>query len=147
MVVAQVDLMSSPELLSIGVVARLTGRQPSAIRYYEEIGLLPAPLRVSGRRMYEPEVVRTLAVIETAQRAGLTLDEIGTLLETKAEDGESIGRLRAIARRKLPEVTALIQRTELVREWLACAERCECPSLDDCPLFDEPAPANVRDAH
>lgn len=147
MVVAQVDLMSSSELLRIGVVARLTGRQPSAIRYYEEIGLLPAPLRVSGRRMYEPEVVRTLAVIETAQRAGLTLDEIRTLLETKAQDGESIERLRAIARRKLPEVTALIRRTELVREWLACAERCECPSLDDCPLFGEPPPANVRDAH
>ena len=49
-------------------------------RYYEQSGLLPEPRRVSGRRMYDPEIVRTLAVIETAQRGGLTLDEIKTLV-------------------------------------------------------------------
>jgi MerR family redox-sensitive transcriptional activator SoxR len=138
MVVAQVDLMSRPELLSIGAVARLTGKRPSSIRYYEEIGLLPAPARENGRRMYEPAVLRSLAVIGTAQRAGLTLDEIRTLLETTPDDGASIERLRVIARRKLPEITALIERTELVRAWLECAASCECPSLDECPLFDEP---------
>jgi len=126
-------------MLSIGAVARLTGRRPSSIRYYEEIGLLPAPVRENGRRMYEPSVVRSLAVIDTAQRAGLTLDEIKALLESSEEDGESMNRLRAVAQRKLPEIAALIERAELVREWLEYAERCKCPSLDECPLFDEPA--------
>jgi DNA-binding transcriptional MerR regulator len=139
MVVAQVDLTSSPELLTIGAVARLSGRRPSSIRYYEEIGLLPAPARENGRRIYEPPVLRTLAVIGTAQRAGLTLDEIKTLLESAPGDGESMERLRVVAQNKLPEIAALIERAELVRKWLECAARCECPSLDGCPLFDEPA--------
>ena len=43
-----------------------------------------------------------------------------------------------MAERKLPELTAMIERAELVRDWLEGAARCECPTLDDCPLFDEP---------
>ena len=50
----------------------------------------------------------------------------------------TIERLRELAARKLPEITALIARTEIVRGWLESAARCECPSLDQCPLFDEP---------
>ena len=139
MVVLQVDLMSSPDPeLSIGAVARLTGRRASSIRYYEEIGLLTTPRRVSDRRVYEPTVLRTLAVVDTAQRAGLTLDEIKTLLHATEEKGEAMQQLRTIAERKLPEITALIERSELVRDWLECAARCECPSFDDCPLFEEP---------
>ena len=126
--------------LSIGAVADLTGKRASAIRYHEEIGLLPAPGRVSGRRVYDSGVVRTLAVIETAQRAGLALDEIKALLDASLEDGAAVERLREIAERKLPEIIALIERTELVRDWLECAARCECPTLDDCPLFEDAAP-------
>ncbi|MFL5910711.1 MAG: MerR family transcriptional regulator [Gaiellaceae bacterium] len=123
-------------LVPIGVVAERSGRPASAIRYYEEIGLLPEPVRMSGRRMYNPNVVRTLAVIETGRRASLTLDEIKALLAASPGDETAIERLRAVAERKLPEIVALIERSELVREWLECASRCECPSLDACPLFD-----------
>ena len=124
----KVGLMSS---LSIGEVATRTGKAPSAIRYYESVGLLPTPTRESGRRRYAPETVRTLAVIETAQHAGLTLDEIRLLL---AEPGGR--RLSEIAERKLPELDALIERTQNVRRWLAAAAECRCPDLDDCCLFD-----------
>jgi MerR family redox-sensitive transcriptional activator SoxR len=125
--------------MTIGAVAALTGRRPSAIRYYEQVGLLPRPARVSGRRVYGPDIVRTLAVIETAQRAGLTLDEIRDLLSASDGDQAAIERLREVAVRKLPEVRELIERTEIVRDWLEAAARCECPTLDDCPLFDDPA--------
>ncbi len=128
------------QLLPIGAVAELTGKRPSSIRYYEQIGLLPQPVRVSGRRMYDPATVRTLAVIETGQRAGLTLDEIKALLSASPEDRAAIERLRELADRKLPEITALIARSELVRDWLECAARCECPDLDECPLFGDPSP-------
>src|SRR5262249_22927033 len=106
--------MSTPvteisELVTIGEVARGSGKAASAIRYYEEIGLLPEPLRVGARRRYEPEVVRKLAVIETAQRAGLTLDEIRLLLEASPDDGAATDRLREVAERKLPELAALIE--------------------------------------
>ena len=123
------DLKSS-DLLTIGELAGRTNRAASAIRYYEEIGLLPAADRVSGQRRYAPETVRTLAVIGTAQQAGLTLEEIKPLLA-----GDASEELRRIAERKLPEVEAQIERAQVVRAWLEAAARCECPTLDDCPLF------------
>src|SRR5262249_47182877 len=134
------DLMSSAreshELMTIGELARRTGKAASAIRFYEEIGLLAEPVRVAGRRRYRAESVRTLAVIDTAQRAGLALDEIRLLLEASPDDGAATDRLRELAERKLPELVALIERADVVRGWLELAARCECPTLDDCPLFE-----------
>lgn len=76
------------------------------MRYYERIGLLPEAERVGGKRRYEPDVLERLAVIATAQRAGLSLDEVRELLEG-VDAGEPAGeRLQALARRKLPEVEA-----------------------------------------
>jgi MerR family redox-sensitive transcriptional activator SoxR len=128
-----------PQSLSIGAVAALSGKAASSIRYYEEIGLLEAPERVSGRRRYSPEVVRTLAVIETAQRAGLSLDEIRLLLQATPADRTSTELLREVAEQKLPALREAIERAEIVRGWLEDAARCCCPTLDDCPLFDDPA--------
>jgi MerR family transcriptional regulator, redox-sensitive transcriptional activator SoxR len=124
--------------MSIGAVAELTGKRPSSIRYYEQIGLLPRPVRAGGRRRYGPDTVRTLAVIDTAQRAGLALGEIKVLLSASPDDRAAVGRLREVADQKLPEIRAVIERSELVRGWLECAARCECPDLDQCPLFDDP---------
>ena len=108
MVGVKVGLMSNPgpgpggALLGIGELAKLTGKRASAIRYYEQVGLLPQPARMDGRRRYHPGVVRTLAVIETGQRAGLALEEIKTLLAASPDDGATIDRLREVAGRKLP---------------------------------------------
>ena len=122
-------------MLTIGEVAGRTGRRTSAIRYYEDIGVLPAPVRENGRRRYDEQVIRTLSVIDTAQRAGLSLDEIKALLGASSDDSSSIDRLRAIAERKLPEIRMLVEQTQHVQGWLEAAVRCQCPSLDDCPLF------------
>lgn len=124
--------------LSIGEVARFSGKAASAIRYYEDVGLVDPPGRVGGRRRYAPDVVRRLAVIETAQRAGLTLDEIRVLVRASPTDGAATDQLRVVAEQKLPALREAIERAELVRSWLEDAERCCCPTLDDCPLFDEP---------
>jgi MerR family transcriptional regulator, redox-sensitive transcriptional activator SoxR len=128
----------SADSLLIGDVAQASGKAASAIRYYERIGLIPAPGRVSGRRRYPRSVLRALAVIDTAQRAGLTLDEIRPLLAAAPADLAVSERLRLVATRKLPELRALIERAELVSRWLEAAAGCACPSLDDCQLFDEP---------
>jgi MerR family redox-sensitive transcriptional activator SoxR len=142
----KVDLMSSvghkeggpAESLSIGEVARLSGKAPSAIRYYEEVGLLEAPERISDRRRYPRGVLRTLAVIDTAQRAGLSLEEIRFLFQASPSDRAATERLREVAEQKLPLLREAIEHAEIVRGWLEDAARCECPTLDDCPLFDEP---------
>jgi MerR family redox-sensitive transcriptional activator SoxR len=136
-------LKSSVESLTIGEIARRAGLRPSALRYYESIGLLPEPERSAGRRRYSPETLRTLAVIAAAQRAGLSLGEARELLSvSSSEEGAVSERLRTIATRKLPEVEALIERALLVRGWLEAAADCRCPTLDDCPLFDEPLPGS-----
>ena len=121
--------------LTIGQVAALAGVRASAIRYYEEIGVLPAPERVGGQRRYSPEVVQRLAIVGVARRAGFTLAEIAELLDaTPAHE-----HVRALAERKLPAIDALIERAELVRAWLEAARACHCATLDVCGLFDERA--------
>ena len=63
----------------ISEVARRVGLQPSAIRYYEMIGLLPPARRISGQRRYDTTVLYRLAVIQRARQVGFTLDEIRQL--------------------------------------------------------------------
>ena len=127
----------SEDALRIGEVAAQAGLRKSAIRYYESRGLLAESTRVSGQRVYERSVLRRLAVIDIAQRAGLSLDEIRTLLEAGSEPMSA--HLREIAAGKLPEVDALINRAKAMREWLTAAERCACVAIDDCALFDTAA--------
>src|SRR5919107_1797336 len=88
--------------LRIGQVAERAGVRVSLIRYYEDVGLLPEPARVSGQRRYDRSVLRRLAVIDVAQRAGLSLEEIKELLD-HGNDPVS-DRLRALAARRLPEI-------------------------------------------
>src|ERR687893_436014 len=123
--------------MRIGEVARRAGVNVSLIRYYEEIGLLPSPARVSGQRRYDEPVLRRLAVIDVAQRAGLSLDEIRELVEHGNHPMSA--RLRELADRRLPEIDALIERAERVRQWLQAAQSCDCQAIDDCRLFDDAA--------
>ena len=123
--------------LRIGEIAERAGVNTSLIRYYERIGLLPAPDRISGQRRYDDSVLRRLAVIDVAQRAGLSLDEIRTLLEIGTDPMAE--HLRELAARKLPEIEALIERAQRVRAWLTTAQGCDCQSVDACGLFDDDA--------
>lgn len=116
------------DLLLIGELAKRAGVATSAIRYYESIGLLPDPYRVGGRRRYEPETLRRLEFIAAAQQAGFTLREIGEL-----SDGFDV---RALARRKLPEVRAELGRVRERKRWLEAASGCECASAEECLLFE-----------
>jgi MerR family transcriptional regulator, redox-sensitive transcriptional activator SoxR len=130
--------------MRIGEAARRAGVRVSLIRYYEEIGLLPEPERVSGQRRYDETVLRRLAVIEVAQRAGLSLDEIRELVEHGNDPMNT--RLRELAARRLPEIDALIDRAMRVRAWLQDATSCSCQRIDDCALFDDPPLPPARDA-
>jgi MerR family redox-sensitive transcriptional activator SoxR len=129
--------------MRIGEVARRAGVRVSLIRYYEEIGLLPEAERVSGQRRYDETVLRRLAVIDVAQRAGLSLEEIRELVEHGNDPMND--RLRALAARRLPEIDALIERAERVRTWLQAATGCDCQAIDDCALFDDSALPSARE--
>jgi DNA-binding transcriptional MerR regulator len=130
--------------MRIGEVARRARVRVSLIRYYEEIGLLPEPARVSGQRRYDETVLRRLAVIDVAQRAGLSLDEIRELVDHGNDPMSE--RLRELAERRLPEIDALIERARRVRAWLLAAQGCDCRSIDECALFDDAPLASAREA-
>ena len=129
-------LKSSPadDALTIGRLARRFGLNPSAIRYYERVGVLPEPPREHGQRRYGPDAVRRLEVLEIAKRAGFTLDEARELIE-RSDGGAPSETLRDLAARKLAEVDALIARAETTRAWLVAAGDCACTTLEECGLF------------
>jgi MerR family transcriptional regulator, redox-sensitive transcriptional activator SoxR len=119
-------------LLTIGEVARRAGVRASAIRYYEEAGLLEEPERVGGKRRYDEEALRRLALIGGAKRAGFTLSEIRTLLHGFPGGTRAAQRWQALASEKLVEVDEAIAQLRQTRGLLEEALRCECASLDEC---------------
>jgi MerR family transcriptional regulator, redox-sensitive transcriptional activator SoxR len=121
--------------LTIGRLAERFGLKTSAIRYYERVGVLPEPDREHGQRRYGPADVRRLEVLDVAKRAGFSLDEARVLLQRSEAGTPAYESLRELAARKLPEVDALIDRAQAMREWLAAASDCSCTTLDACALF------------
>ena len=118
--------------LSIGDVAHRAGINASAIRYYEGVGLLEKPERVGGKRRYDEAVLRRLAIIDAAKRAGFTIEEVRTLLYGFPAETVAAERWQALATNKLAEVDGLISRLRQMRELLEEALRCDCASLDEC---------------
>ena len=122
------------EELTIGEVARRAGVRTSALRYYESIGLLPAPRRINGRRQYESATVQMLGVIQLAQQAGFTIAEIQTLFHGFAAGTPPAERWRPLAEHKLGEIDALIARAQRLRRLLETLLQCGCVSLEECGI-------------
>jgi MerR family redox-sensitive transcriptional activator SoxR len=116
-------------MLSIGEVATLTGLRPSALRYYEQAGLVSPVARVSGRRHYDESVLGRLGLIACAQDAGFTIAEIRELL---AGERDHRGRWRALAERKLREVEAVMAKVEATRRLLEESLDCDCLAVEEC---------------
>jgi MerR family transcriptional regulator, redox-sensitive transcriptional activator SoxR len=133
--------LSEPASLRIGEVAAAANVATSAIRYYERIGLLDEPERVSGQRRYDPSVIERLSLIEAGQRAGLSLDELRELLDAGREPISA--NLNELAERKLPAIEALIERAIAMREWLLKAQACDCETIHECGLFDRSAISRI----
>ena len=130
--------MSAEPLLTIGQVAERAGLRTSHIRFYEKVGVLPEPERVSGHRRYREDVMHRLSMIDVAQRAGLSLDEIAPLTGPENRSADTSRHIRALADEKLPHIEALIARAQAVKHWLEVAQSCDCESVDVCGLFVDP---------
>ena len=102
--------------LSIGAAAKRTGIKVATIRYYEEIGLLPAPPRTdSNRRTYSEEDVRRLKFVRHARELGFNLDAIRQLLALAGFPEEPCAEADEIARARLVEVEGKIARLTALR--------------------------------
>jgi len=117
---------------TISEVARQAGIRASAIRYYESVGLLPQPQRVSGQRRYDAQVLRRLAFIQAAQAVGLSVAEMQTLLQELDGDAPLSARWQSLAQRKIVEVDTLIHRAQSMRRMLEQGLHCSCPDLEQC---------------
>jgi MerR family redox-sensitive transcriptional activator SoxR len=129
------------ESFTIGEIAQLVGLQTSTLRYYESIGLLPPPQRVSGQRRYSRDVLPILAVIQMAKEANFSLPEIHTLLYDNTAHSTPSERWRTLARRKLAEVEAVIVQAQEMKQFLEEGLACDALlyELDACGLLQVPA--------
>ena len=122
--------------MTIGEVAGRAGVRASALRYYERIGLLPEPRRVSGQRRYTEDVLIRLAGIQVAKRAGFTIDEIKQLFHGFRDDAAPSERWAELAQEKLVEIDDLIRRAQTMRRLIEEGIRCGCTSLEECSVID-----------
>ena len=127
-------MSSTPPIdgLSIGEVARDAGIRPSAIRYYESVGLLPKPARKSGHRRYDASAIRLIATLRFAQRAGFTVAEIRTLFHGFGAEVPPARRWQALAERKLQELDDLISSAQRMRRAVETGMKCGCLRIEDC---------------
>lgn len=130
--------------LTIGQVAKQAGIRTSKVRYYESVGLLTAPPRVSGRRVYEGDVLNMLRLIQFAQDAGFTINEIRHVLRGFDRRTPASARWQSVARVKLREVAILIDRAQQMQRILESLLSCECVQLSECASLCGPAVASRR---
>jgi len=120
-------------LLTIGELARRAGVTTSALRYYEDLGLLPAPARISGQRRYPESAARLVAAILLYSDAGFTLAEQKALLATRT--GTPRDR-RQLMQRKLAELDEQIARAQAARDAIRHGLRCPHEDITQCPNFN-----------
>ena len=124
-----------PDLLTIGEVARRSGVAASALRFYEERGLIASERSGSGHRRYQRPVLRRIAFVVFAQRVGLTLDEIAAELDELPPDRVPNRRdWSRLSRRWAARIDERIAELERLRAGLEDCIGCGCLSLDRCAL-------------
>ncbi len=129
--------------LSIGEVAKRTGIRTSALRYYEEAGILPTPARVSGQRRYDADAIHRIDVLRFAQQAGFTLEEIKTLFNGFGRETPLSSRWRSLAKAKLRELDLLAVRVQRMRHAIELGLKCGCIRVEDCTL----SPAHIPEGN
>jgi MerR family redox-sensitive transcriptional activator SoxR len=132
--------------MSIGQVARICGLAPSAIRYYEQAGLLPKAVRVSRQRRYGTETIGRLRLLLVAREAGFTIAETRTFVAGFSATTPPAIRWRALAKRKLAEIETQMERLRRMQTLLAAGFRCQCLSIEDCAEIMGAAPPGVLPA-
>ena len=135
--------------LTIGELAKRTGVATSALRYYEELGLLPAPGRVSGQRRYPESAVGLVGVILLLRDVGFSLGESKAFLasRTQAVDG-----WRRLAQRKLADLDEQIAKAQTAKEAITHALHCPHDDITTCPTSSKVIAARLAgtplaDAH
>ena len=121
--------------VTIGQLSSRSGVATSALRYYEDLGLIESVRTTGNQRRYTQATLRRVAFVRSAQRVGLTLDEVGEALAT-LPSGRTPTRAdwTRLSRSWRPRIEAQIERLERLREKLDSCIGCGCLSLRTCAL-------------
>ena len=114
-------------MLAIGEVADATGLAVSAVRYYDEIGVISAAERVGGKRRFTDTTVGRVNFIRRGQDAGFSLDEIRAMLD------DTSGEWRELVDSKVSELVARRAELDQMIEMLAAMQECGCDVVSTCP--------------
>ena len=126
--------------MDISDVARRSGVPASALRFYEEKGLIASLGRPGERRRFAPQVLDQLALIALGQSAGFTLEEIRAMFAPNGKPNID----RSILAAKADELDATIRRLRAMSKGLRHAAACPAPSHAECPTFQRLLGAAVR---
>ena len=118
--------------MAISDVARVFGLRTSAIRYYEQIGILPRPMRKNGQRRYDHSALFRLAVVQRARETGFTLEEIRELFFGFPPGTRPPKRWHKLSGRKMAELRERMNRLKVMETLLDRVKECRCDALDQC---------------
>jgi Cu(I)-responsive transcriptional regulator len=126
------------DFMAIGDLSRKTGVKVPTIRYYEGIGLLPAPPRSEGnRRLYGAKAVDRLRFIRHARELGFEVEAIRELLDLAEQPQRSCANVDALAREHLRTITSRIERlTALKAEVEHMIKACAKGRIAKCRIID-----------
>jgi MerR family redox-sensitive transcriptional activator SoxR len=118
--------------MKIGELADRAALNSSAIRYYENMGVLPPPHRVGGQRRYSSDALDRVLLIRFAGEMGFTLGETKVFLNGLRDDAPVGPRWKKLAHRKIREVEDSIRRSKQLKSLLEHLLDCRCASLQIC---------------
>jgi MerR family redox-sensitive transcriptional activator SoxR len=128
-------VLRTTDLLTVAQVSQRSGFAPSALRYYERIGLVAATRTGGGQRRYQRNVLRRLAFVRAARNVGLSLDEVEQALSTlprgRAPNRSDWARLSRGWRQRLDEQIGSLT---ALRDGLDSCIGCGCLSLRNCAI-------------
>jgi MerR family redox-sensitive transcriptional activator SoxR len=129
--------LSSRDLLPIGELAARSGLAASALRYYEELGLIGSERTSGGQRRYRRATLRRLAFIRAAQRIGLTLEEVGeSLARLPVDHVPHANEWSRVARTWEHRIDDQIAELQRLKDALTGCVGCGCLSLTRCGLYN-----------
>jgi DNA-binding transcriptional MerR regulator len=123
--------------IGIGRLAELTGVKVPTIRFYEQIGLLPEPMRTEGhQRRYDAQAVHRVEFIRHARDLGFDVDEVRSLLSLADLPNASCKAVDALARHQVERIDSKIRRLRAMRrELMAVILACHGPRVRDCRIL------------
>ncbi len=125
-------------MMNIGSVSEKTGVPAKTIRYYEEIGLIPAPIRAeNGYRHYQDKDVETLRFVQRARGLGFSVKDVGNLLTLWQDKNRVSSDVKNLAIEHIREIEDKIEELNSIRETLiSLTNTCHGDDRPDCPILD-----------